>query len=161
MDVAGASQHTNNTARLSGIIESLHFLSLLGSVPRASHACISYDPRHAANVCLGSVQSRTNVRLGVTCQKLLLQVHASVSHCATHTAMEGMWAITVLTTLPLLEFLAWFPARMLSHVGLHPCHNTTELVRSCSDPVEIQHRLGDARGGTHTTAAGACLAVTL
>ena len=30
---AGASQHTNNTAELSGITEALHFLSLMGPVP--------------------------------------------------------------------------------------------------------------------------------
>ena len=32
---AGASQHTNHTGELSGPIESLHFLSLLGPVLRA------------------------------------------------------------------------------------------------------------------------------
>ena len=39
---AGASQHTNNTAELSGIVESLCFLSSVGPVPRGSQACIFF-----------------------------------------------------------------------------------------------------------------------
>ena len=52
---AGASHHTNNTAELSGITESLHFLCLAPRVLRSSRVCIFYDTRHAADVCLGSV----------------------------------------------------------------------------------------------------------
>ena len=70
-------------------LESLHVLSLLGPVPRDSHACISYHPRHAANVCLGSVQSRTNVRLGVTSQQLLLQVQLRIRFTLRHTYSHG------------------------------------------------------------------------
>ena len=61
---AGASQHTDNTAELSGMMVSLLFLSLLEPVPRGSHARIFHGPRHAADVCFGYVQSQTNVRWG-------------------------------------------------------------------------------------------------
>ena len=81
-----ASQHTNNTAELSGIIEALQLLSLLGPVPRAL-ACVYllFTPQHADDVCLGPVQSQT-----IAC----------LAHIAPHfAATEGTCEMTVQTTL--------------------------------------------------------------
>ena len=69
-----------------------------------------HDSRHAADVCLGSVQSRTNVQLALTSQPLL-------SYSATYTAMEGTWEMNVHTTRPLSELWALFLATMSLHVG--------------------------------------------
>ena len=53
---AGAGLRTKNTADLSGIIEALSFLEPSGPVTR--DFC---DATHAANVCMGTIQPRTNV----------------------------------------------------------------------------------------------------
>ena len=37
-------------------------------VARDSQACIFYDSKHAASICLGTIQSRANVPLGLTLQ---------------------------------------------------------------------------------------------
>ena len=64
---AGARLHTNNT-ELSSIIEAVTFLAPIGPVARDSQAWIFHDSKHAANMCLGMIQSRTNVPLGLTSQ---------------------------------------------------------------------------------------------
>ena len=60
-------------------------LSRIISFPRDTRACIVFDPRHATEVCFGSVQLRTNVRLSLTCQQLLLQVQWRVFLTPRHT----------------------------------------------------------------------------
>ena len=47
-------EQSNNTAELSSIIEALSFLGPNGLVARDSLACIFYDSKHAASVCLGA-----------------------------------------------------------------------------------------------------------
>ena len=87
---AGASHHTNKTAELSGITESLHFLCLAARFPRSSRVCIFHDTRHAADVCLGSVQSLTNVRLALQVNHICCQYnYEAFSHYATSAAMAG------------------------------------------------------------------------
>ena len=61
-----ARLHTSNTAELSGIIEARSFLGPAGPVARDSQACIVYDSKHAPNMCMGMIQSCTNVPLGLT-----------------------------------------------------------------------------------------------
>ena len=100
--------HSNNTAELSNIVEALSFLGRHGSVARVSHSCIVYDSKHAASICLGTVESRANVHLGLTCQRLLLQIHLTsrftvqriYSHaqnlgneCADHAAALGIFGL--------------------------------------------------------------------
>ena len=70
---AGARIHSNNTAELSSIVEALSFPWAPWPLARDSHSYIFYDSTHAASICLGTVQSRANVPLGLTCQRLLLQ----------------------------------------------------------------------------------------
>ena len=101
---AGTRHHSNKTAELSSIIKALSFLGPNGPVARDSQDSIFYDSRHAASICLGTVQSRANVTLGLTCQGLLLQIllrlrftlqhiysHAqnSGNECADHAAALG------------------------------------------------------------------------
>ena len=47
-------------------------------VPRGSGACIFHDSRLAADVCHGSVQSRTTVRLGLTNKRTLVAVQSPI-----------------------------------------------------------------------------------
>ena len=73
-------------------------------VARDAHACVFYDSKHAAGVCLGTILARTHVQLGFSCQQLLLKVHHRLrfimqdvcSHaenlgneCADHAAALG------------------------------------------------------------------------
>ena len=88
-----SSQPKRNTAELSSIIEALSFLGPNGPVSRDSQACIFYDSKHAASICLGTIQSRATVALGLTCQRLLLQVHVrlriTLQHIYSHAQNLG------------------------------------------------------------------------
>ena len=72
---AGARLHSINTAELSKIIEALSFLG----------ACILFDSRHAASICLGTVPSRADVLLRLTCQRLLSQIQLRLRITMQHT----------------------------------------------------------------------------
>ena len=76
-----ASQHTNNTAELSRIIEALQFLSSLGPVSASTRVRVFVvHPQHADDVCLGPVQSQT-----IAC----------LAHIAPHfAATEGTWEMS-------------------------------------------------------------------
>ena len=62
-------------------------------VARDSQACIFYDSKHAASICLGTIQSRANVPLGLTSQRLLLQVQFklrfTMQHISSHAQNLG------------------------------------------------------------------------
>ena len=61
-----ARTHSNNTADLTAMIEALSFLGPRGPVARDMDSCIYYDSKHAAGVCLGTIQARTHVELAVS-----------------------------------------------------------------------------------------------
>ena len=90
---AGAILHSNNTAELWNVVEALSFLGPHGPVAPDSQACIFHDSRHAASICLGTVQSRANVSLGLTCQRVLLQIQLrlrfTVQHIYSHA--QNSW----------------------------------------------------------------------
>ena len=100
--------HTNNTAEPSGIIEALSFLGPAGPVARGSQARFFYDSKHAAHVCMGTMQTRTDVPLALTSQQVLLPAHLRLriaiehvySHgqnvstaCADHAAVLGAYGL--------------------------------------------------------------------
>ena len=72
---SGARTHSNNAAEMSAMIEALSFLGPRGPVARDVDSCI-YDSKHAAGVCLGTIQARTHVQLAPACQRSML--------CAQH-----------------------------------------------------------------------------
>ena len=99
---AAAGIHTNNTAELSSIIDALSFLSL--------HVLNS---EHDANICMGMIQTRTNVPLGLTSQCILhpeLDLEwvyaAGLGHCLFHngllnvTCSDGYTSIFSLVDAP-------------------------------------------------------------
>ena len=71
---------------MSAMIEALSFLGPRGSVARDANLCIYYDSKHAAGVCLGTIQARTHVQLALACQQSMLQL--SMQHMYGHT---GNW----------------------------------------------------------------------
>ena len=82
---AGASQHTKNTAELSPFVSSDR-QSLFHVVHK--HAFFD-DSKHDADACVGTLQSRTNVRLGMTSQQLLLQAQLRIRSTCCHIFIHG------------------------------------------------------------------------
>ena len=74
---------------MSAMIEALSFLGPRGSVARDANSCIYYDSKHAAGVCLGTIQARTHVQLALACQQSMLSVQhrlqLSMQHMYGHT----------------------------------------------------------------------------
>ena len=54
-------------------IEALSFLGPRGPVARDVETCIYYDSKHAAGVCMGTIQARTHVQLALACQRSMLR----------------------------------------------------------------------------------------
>ena len=67
---SGARTHSNNTAEMTAMVEA----GPRGPVARDTNSCIYYDSKHAAGVCLGTVQARTHVQLALACQRSTLSV---------------------------------------------------------------------------------------
>ena len=89
---SGARAHSNNTAEMTAMIEAL--LSWASwPVARDTTSCIYYDSKHAAGVCLGTIQARTHVQLALACQQSLLSVQhrlrLSMQHVYGHSGNLG------------------------------------------------------------------------
>ena len=63
---SGDRTHSSNTAEMTAMIEAFSFLGPRGPVARDTNSCIIYDSKHAAGVCLGTIQARTHVQLAVS-----------------------------------------------------------------------------------------------
>ena len=135
---AGYSQQTKNTSELSGIIEALQFLMPLGACPTRLTRLVFFDSQHDADVCLRSIQTRTNVRLVGLSEHLLLQVQLRVSltlphiysnvgyvghECADHAVALGSWTLIQLQ-----------PYRTLAATAVWYTH----LLRNCNDLADIK-----------------------
>ena len=59
---------------MAAMIEALYFLGPRGSVACNEEACIYYDSKHAAGVCLGTIQARSHLQLALACQRSTLRV---------------------------------------------------------------------------------------
>ena len=60
------------TAEMTAMVEALSFLGPRGPVARDADSFIFYDSKHAAGVCLGTIQARTHVQLALLCQQVML-----------------------------------------------------------------------------------------
>ena len=105
---SGARTRSNNTAEMTAMIEALSFLGPRGPVARDANSCIYYDAKHAAGVCLGTIQARTHVQQALACQRSMLSVqhrlrltmrhvygHTGnlVNECADHAAALGTFGL--------------------------------------------------------------------
>ena len=90
---SGARTHSNNTAEMSAMIEALSFLGPRGPVARDVESCIYYDSKHAAGVCLGTIQARTHVQLALACQRSMQcaehRLRLTMQHVYGHTGNLG------------------------------------------------------------------------
>ena len=81
---AGARVHSNNTAERSAMVEALFFLGPHGPVVLDANSCIFCDSKHAAGICLGTIQARTHVQLALACQQSLLKVQHRLRFTMQH-----------------------------------------------------------------------------
>ena len=116
---SGARTRFNNTAEMTAMAEALSFLGPRGPVARDSVSCIYYDSKHAAGVCLGTIQARTHVQLALACQRSMLctqhRLRLTMQHvcghigdlgneCADHAAALIHLASSPATRTPLAGF---------------------------------------------------------
>ena len=98
---------------------------------------MSCDCRHAADVCVGSVQSRTTVRLALASQHFLLQVQMRVfltpRHIYSHGRNVGNGHAEHAAAFGALGLVS---SDIVSTRWPHPCFNTTNLIRGCGDLVD-------------------------
>ena len=75
------------------MIEALSFLGPRGPVARHANSCIYFDSKHAAGLCLGTVQARTHVQLALACQQSTPSVQhrlpLTMQHVYGHTGNLG------------------------------------------------------------------------
>ena len=90
---SGARTHSNNTAEMSAMIEALSFLGPRGPVARDVDSCIYDDSKHAAGVCLGTIQARTHVQLALACERSMLcaqhRLRLTMQHVYGHAGNLG------------------------------------------------------------------------
>ena len=142
---ACARHHSNNTAKISSIVGDLSSLGPRGPVARDSQACIFYDSRHAVVTCLGTVQSRANVSLGLTCQCLLLQIPVGGYDllCNTSTVMPRI--PTLLLPAALLGTFGLVSNQIISTRWTHSSFDTTSLIAPCDNLDDVLQVLRNVR----------------
>ena len=78
---------------MTAMIEALSFLGPHGPVARDVESCIFHDSKHAAGVCLGTIQARTHVQLALACQRSTLcaqhRLRLTMQHVYGHTGNLG------------------------------------------------------------------------
>ena len=64
-----------------------------GPVARETNSCICYDSKHAAGVCLGTIQARTHVQPALACERSTLsaqhRLRRTMQHVCGHTGNLG------------------------------------------------------------------------
>ena len=68
---SGARTQSNNTAEMTAMVEALSFLGPRGPLACDTDSCVCCDSKHAAGVCLGTIQARTHVQLALVCQQVM------------------------------------------------------------------------------------------
>ena len=86
-------QNSNNTVETSAMIEALSFLVIHGPYARDANLCFYYDSKHAAGLCLGTIQARTHVQLALAWQRSTLHVQHMLRLDMQNTcaAIQGIW----------------------------------------------------------------------
>ena len=94
--------------KMTAMIEALSFLGPRGTVACGANSCIYENSKHAAGVCLGTIQARTHVQLALACEQSLLKVQHRLrltmqhvyghtrnleNECADHAAALGTFGL--------------------------------------------------------------------
>ena len=136
---------------MNAMVEALSFLGPRGLVARDSNSCIHYDSKHAAGVCLGTIQARTHVQFARACQQSMLSVqHRLRLPCNTCTATAGTWRMNVLIMPPHLGHSAlsyhklatrWVRHKIDTFPCFDACNNIGDVLGNCVTLVLTQHGL--------------------
>ena len=136
---SGARAHSNNTAEMTAMIEALSFPGPHGPVARNEQSCIYYDSKHAAGVCLGTIQARTHVQLALACQRSMpcaqhrlrltmqhVYGHGGnlVNECADHAAALGTFGLTSSHNVATL----WIHINFDASVCFDGCNSISEVL---------------------------------
>ena len=62
---SSARTHSNDTAKMTAMIEALFFLGPHGRVARDEQSCVYYDFLCAAGIGFGTIQARTHVQVAL------------------------------------------------------------------------------------------------
>ena len=134
----GARAHSN-AAEMTVMIEALSFLGPHDPMARDEESCIFYDSKHAAGVCLGTIQARTHVQLALACQRSMIcaqhklrltmqHVHGHTGNlgneCADHAAALGTFGLTSSHNVA----THWIHNNFDASVRFDGCNNITEIL---------------------------------
>ena len=139
---SSARTHSNNTAEMTAMIEALSFLGPRGPVARDANSCIYCDSKHAAGVCLGTIQARTHVQLAFACQQSVLSVQHRLrltmqhvyghtgnlgNECADHAAALGTFGLVSNHNLA----ARWDRHHFDTSACFGSCNNISEVLENC------------------------------
>ena len=156
--------------------DALPFLAPHGPVARDANSCISYDSKHAAGVCLGTIQARTHIQLALACQQSMLKVQHRLrftmehvyghtgnmgNECADHGAVLGLVSGHNLLALACQQSMLKVQHRLRLTMQ-HVCGHTGNLGNECADHgaalgLVSSHNLS-TRWARHTFDTAACFA---
>ena len=136
---SGARAHSNNTAAMTAMIEAFSFFGPHVPVVRNEQSCICYDSLHAAGLCLGTIQARTQVQLALVCQRSMIfaqrKLRLTMQHvyghsgnlgneCTDHAAALGTFGLTSSHNVTTCRIYHNFDA----FACFDGCHNLTEIL---------------------------------
>ena len=137
---SGARTHSNNTAKMTAMIEALSFLGPRGPVARDVQSCIYHDSLLAAGICLGTIQARTHVQLAPACQQSMIRAQHRLrltmqhvyghsgnlgSECADHAAAFGTLGFTSSHNVT----TRWIHHNFDATACFDGCNNITEILK--------------------------------
>ena len=120
-----------------------------GPVARDGQSCIYCDSKHAAGVCLGTIQARTHVQLALACQQSMIcaqhRLRLTMQHvyghggnlvnaCADHAAALGTFGLTSSRNV----VSRWIRNNVDASVCFDGCNNITKVLE------RLQHIRTDA-----------------
>ena len=153
---------SNNTAEVSAMIEALSFLGPRGPVARDVESCIYYDSKHAAGVCLCTIQACTHVQLALACQRSMPcaqhRLRLTIQHVYGHTRNLGNECADHAAALGSLGLASShnLAARWVRHI-----FDTSACCGGCNSIREILERLHRIRTeATSPPQDGFCVSLT-
>ena len=145
---SGARAHSNTTAEMTAMIEALSFLGPRGPDTHETSSCIYYDSKHAAGVCLGTVQARTHVQLALACQQSMLSVQhrlrLTMQHVHGHSGNLGNECADHAAALGSLGLVS------NHNLGTRWIHRNFDISACCGDCDNIGEVLGKLEGSFST-----------
>ena len=109
-------EFTPTTREMTAMIVALSFLGPRGPVARDANSYTYFDSKHAAGVCLGTIQARTHVQLALVCQLSMLKVQHRLRLTMQHVYGHTGWGMNVPIMPPHLGQSASCPVITLLHV---------------------------------------------